>query len=220
MHRFTVPGASIDDIDYMIDHLDHHNTRVVNVRQPWASLLFSVKNIENRSVKLPANSAADPHCCVLVVASKTSSLSSKEFNGCIADAKLRFEKTMKESGVTDEYELLQHQQAHIPDSKISYGDVSQHVIGMIKFRSRCNFTEDFAESDSVWNNKDAYAWCVAASVKFHTPFHFGNGSLGLVKLNGVNSNMALLKRHALEELNTIRTSASFSAHSSSAASSS
>ena len=207
MVRLTVPYATPDDIDYMIDHLDHCNTRVVNVRQPWASLLFCVKDVENRSVWLPANSAMDPHCCVLVVASKTASLSAKTFNDGVADARLRFEKTMKASGITDDYQLLQHQKAHVPDNKIFYSDVSQHVIGMIKFRSRANFTEDFAESDSVWNNNDAYAWCVASAVKFRTPFHFGNGSLGLVKLNGDNrnnrnnsSNLAYLKRHALQEL--------------------
>ena len=82
--------ATIDDIDEFLRFVDHPNSRLVNVRQPWASLLFGPKDVENRPNILPPNSTTDdPHCFVAIVASKVETLTARYFNDSIIDATRR-----------------------------------------------------------------------------------------------------------------------------------
>jgi hypothetical protein len=173
------PPATIDEIDEMLLHVRHPNSRMVNVKQPWASLLFGPKDVENRPNMPPPNSATDPFCYVAVVASKVESLTNKYFNDSIADAKRRVKWCL---GPTNTDHPLP--QSTISDDRDYYARSSQCLIGFIKFRCyQKQSWESFAGPASIWNNSDKCAWHVVSAVKFPRLIPVGTGSLGLVKLN-------------------------------------
>lgn len=172
--------ATVAEIDEMLLHVRHDNSRMVNVKQPWASLLFGPKDVENRPNMPPVNSASDPHCYIAIVASKVESLTNKYFNDSIADAKRRVNWSLGPTN-TDNHPLSLNT---VSGDRKYYARSSQCIIGFIKFRCyQKQSWETFAGPPSVWCNGDKCAWHVVSSVKFPRPIPVGTGSLGLVKLN-------------------------------------
>ena len=168
--------ATAAEINEMLLHVLHPNSRMVNVRQPWASLLFGPKDVENRPNMPPANSITDPHCYVAVVASKFESLTNNYFNTSIADAKRRVKWSYPNTTNTNPNTVSADREF--------YARTSQFIVGFIKFRCyQKQSWETYAGPASVWNNGDNCAWYVTTSVEFERPIYVGTGSLGLVKLN-------------------------------------
>ena len=170
--------ATIDDIDEFLRFVDHPNSRLVNVRQPWASLLFGPKDVENRPNRLLPNSTTDdPHCFVAIVASKVETLTARYFNDSIIDATRRV--------VWSNLPVLQSMPQQIePISTYRRQYSSQKIVGMIKFRCyKRNEWDTYAGPASIWNNGDRFAWRVVKSIKFDEPIPAGRGSLGIVKLS-------------------------------------
>ena len=150
------------------DILDHPNTRCLNVRQPWATLLAQgIKDVENRTVPLPANDAvSEPYCWVLLVASGNTW------------SRSGWHETM--NGI--QQRLEEHQRPYVEDSQDRYP--RQSVVAVAKMASSGPKAAEaaFTGKASVWNHGDKYAWEVLEVHALPVPIWYGKGSQSIVRL--------------------------------------
>lgn len=152
------------------DGMSDPSTRVVNVQEPWASLLArGVKDVENRSRRYPGT--------FLVLVSSKPSFSAPEWAHRVEDARRR---------------VAWHEAVHpTPPSPTSpvegrqelYVATAQHALALLRVESVCNASASLRAKQSIWNNGDAFAWRVTHVRRLLPPVFVGAGSLGLPYLN-------------------------------------
>ena len=176
--------AKVPKMDFAdaICALGMQNTRIVNVKEPWATALVrGEKNIENRGYAFPnARNYKGANGLVqyskeyaIIVASKAGTATLKGFDDALADFKRRATWNHAETEST------------IPMNRSWYmQNTSQCIVGMVALTNIDNNAETCNPNrQSIWNNGDAFAWSISEAISFETPIPYGTGSQTLVYLN-------------------------------------
>ena len=162
-----VPPSTTSRVE-VAEWVNHANTRCVNVKQPWATLIaLGLKDVENRSQRLPHNSDHEPYCWVAIVASAVDpSKDARQWGALLRDV----DRRVWWNGGYDAVDL-----PTVPREKRAYP--SQSVVAMAKLACSAPKARGaaFAGKQSVWNNGDTYAWEVLEVHPLARPVWFGNG---------------------------------------------
>lgn len=164
--------------------LDHANTRVINVQEPWATMIAKHgKDIENRPDPFPLGGG-----WMVIVSSKVN-YSGVEWNHRMDDIRRR----MVWSGRKNAPPMF-HQNELVK--------TGQHAIAIAKVRSVNNWngTDTIGTKQSVWNNGDAFAWKITEVHALPEPVFYGNGTLGKPYLSRCSATFKDQLRHQLGRL--------------------
>lgn len=143
---------------YLTAALDHSNTRVINVQEPWATMLTECKDFENRSDAFPRGGG-----WMVIVASKVN-YSAPEWKYRMDDIRRR----MLWSGIAEPFVFTQRE----------LQKTEQCAIAVAKVVSVDNRLCSLEMKQSIWNNGDMFAWNIVEVHKLIEPVFFGNGTLG------------------------------------------
>lgn len=148
--------------------LDHPNTRCVNIKQPWATLIAQgLKDVENRTTRLVHNGGGDEFCWVAIVASAHDPIKdATQWRAKMRDVERRIYWNNGFDAV--DLPVVSHDKADYP---------SQSVVAVAKMACSDPKPADAAWTgkQSVWNNGDTYAWEVLEVHPLARPVWFGKG---------------------------------------------
>ena len=154
-----VPSQPKRNLNFLLAALNHSNTRVLNVQEPWATMIAtSRKDFENRPDKFPQGGG-----WMVIVASKVK-YSAPEWTYRLGDIRRR----LAWSGVDDSCVFTQK----------DLQETEQCAIAVAKVVSVDNRLCSLELKQSIWNNGDAFAWKIVEVHKLIEPVFFGNGTLG------------------------------------------
>lgn len=161
--------ASTTPMTAVLEAVEHPNTRCVNIRQPWATLIgIGLKDVENRSTILPHNSVAEDFCWVAVVASAHDA--KKDLRQWGVDMR-DVERCVFWNGGYDAPDLppVRHDKAGYP---------SQAVVAFARMRcsSPLERGSPWTGKHSIWNHGDKYCWEVLETHLLEPPVWFGTGN--------------------------------------------
>jgi len=154
-------------LGYLMSALGHSNTRVVNIQEPWASMIAKggrltkvPKDFENRPDAFPQGGG-----WMVIVASKVN-YSGPEWQARLDDIRRR----LAWSGSSERIVFKQSDLAR----------TEQHALGVAKVVSVNNWDgiQPASMKTSIWNNGDAHAWKITEVHELPVPVFYGNGSLG------------------------------------------
>lgn len=165
----SVPPRS-SDLGQIISGLRDPKTMIVNVREPWCSMIAAgIKDIENRPDALPCE-------WVVFVASKVN-YSRLYWCNCFKDIRRRLTWNGID-GASPQFPDFEGAQ------EVYKLNTSQRALCLARVKSLENESADPDERRSIWNNGEKFAWKILEVVKFPEPVFFGRGTLGKRYLNG------------------------------------
>ena len=158
--------------------VDHPNTRILNVKQPWASFIaMGVKDVENRSKELKHNDSDEKgggrakdarggHTWVLILSSAKEG-SAPKWTKSMQDAEAR----MYWNGgyASTDLPVVGRDRSDFP---------YQRIVALAKLRCSSKRSEGrtWTGKQSIWNKGDWYAWEVLeVHSLLHDPVPFGKG---------------------------------------------
>ena len=147
--------------------VDHRDTRILNVQQPWASLIaLGVKDVENRTGPLVHN-FGENHCCVLILASANKTSQAK-WRDKMYDADLRVYWNAGFDS-TDLPVLPRDRERDFPYQSVV-------ALAWMRCAGPKSARKAWVGKQSIWNNGDEYAWEVLeVHSLLHDPVNFGRG---------------------------------------------
>ena len=149
----------------LVAAVDHPNTRCVNVRQPFASLLANgTKDVENRTTAL-AHNEEGAHCWILIVASAREASATK-WQAAVRDVQRR---------IFWNHGCESPSAATCPTSRDDYPYQSVVALARVRCAGPKASGQPWVGKQSVWNNGDTYAWQVLEVHALQTPIFFGKG---------------------------------------------